>query len=125
MSLRAQIKTALKQGYKALGDIPRVVTYRVQSGDPIRDVDAGTSTLVFTDHVLKQVLIVKFSSAENDRDSTLKTDEKMLILSDDLPIAHPNPTDIVIDADGATWEVVTRLQDPADVIKIFRVRSTR
>lgn len=124
MSLRATIAAALKQGFKALDDIPRPVTYRAQSGDPVRDLDTGTSTLAHTDYVLKQVVIARFTSQETDKDRTLLDSEKMIILSDDLPVV-PAAADIVIDEENVVWEVIKRLRDPAGVIKIVQVRSTR
>jgi hypothetical protein len=106
-----------------LGDIPEQVTYRSQSGTPTRDLDAGTSTLAHTDYVLKQVIICKFSIKEADRDITLLKDEKVIILSDDLPVT-PNDADLIIDRTGRTWQVIQQMRDPAGVIQVLRVRTT-
>lgn len=124
MSLRATIKAAVKQAFIVTDDIPRQVTYHSQAGEPVRDIDAGTSHLTVTDYVLKKVFIVRYTVKETDKDITLKTDEKMIIFQDDLAVT-PKNADTLSDDNGAVWEIIEFDQDPARVIWIVRVRSSR
>lgn len=122
MGLQAQIKSAIKSLFNALGDIVGPATYHQKSGASTYDEDAGQMVYPVVDYPLKKVAFVRFKQSETDKDPTLATDEKMIFQRAELPVV-PDAADTVTDRAGVKWEVIQRLRDPIDGVVILRVRT--
>lgn len=120
---RAAIRRAVKQAFRALGDVPRKCVYKSATGDIVRDHVAGTSTRTTVDFDLPMVAFTKFSERQQDRDPALMTDMKMLFPAEDLPI-DPKQSDTVVDDKGTLWTIIKRLSDPAAVLTTLQVRAS-
>ena len=124
MSMKANLRRAVRQAFRALDDIPRQATYHIASASPVRDLDTGEVTQGYTDKTLTLVVFTSFSAKEKDADPLIVvTDTKVLFPMDDLGV-FPKDTDIITDDAGLKWQIVRVLTDPASLLAKLQCRAS-
>jgi len=124
VGLRGQVQTAVITAFNAIGDIARPATYQSLTGVITRDLVAGTSTAEVVPYTLKRTVFTKFKDKEINDSIVVETDEKFLFPALDLPV-QPKTDDTILDEHGRTWEIISRLSDPASAVVILQVRTSR
>lgn len=121
---KSAIAKAVAGAFKAIGDIPRTLTYYVIGDTQTFDEDAGRMVYGTIPYPIKSAVIAKFTQRETDKDPTFGTSEKMIFQTAELPSGVvPKSMDWAIDDQGQKWEIVKLLTDPAAIVTILQVRA--
>lgn len=140
MGLRSTIKSAVKSGFKALGDIPVEVTFRevtgtsydTDTGDVIENHNSFTvERAVFTDYKKEELSRLSEKATE-----IYPTDKKLLMLAEDLQTSYIEAgtgATIITPVDVETFDyvlvgltkylIINAKQDPSETLWTLQVRK--
>lgn len=122
MGLKATIAAAVSAGFKALDDLPEIVTYLARSASSTYDPTTGTSTRNEAPYTLGG-LFLEYSKREIDGEQVKPHDQKFLFQQADLAV-RPTLSDRILRADGKYWEVLAVNEDPAHATWDLQIRGT-
>jgi hypothetical protein len=124
MGLRGIVAAGLKAGFKAAGDIPVDITYRVAFEGS--DDDRGTPSVKYVDHPIERVFVLAFSNKEILANGGLIApgDRKLIIENWRLEEKDivPKKTDQCVLDDG-TYGIENPKKDPTGSAHFLQVRQ--
>ena len=118
MGLQATFKAAAETIFTALDDIPQPVTY---TSTGVKAYDPATGAVTSTDATYTVYMVFdSYSRREIDNQAVLSTDMMAMVPVDSLT---PSPTlRDTIAYNGATWQIVGIVTDPAEALWVFQIR---
>lgn len=122
MGLKETIAGAVSAGFTALGNLKEDVTYNVFQTTSSYDPDTGTAVRKETSYTVPG-LFLEYKKQDIDGVQIKAHDQKFLFQQKDLAVT-PTLQDRIVRASGATWEVISVSQDPANVTWEVQVRTT-
>lgn len=120
--LQEAFQKAAAAAFTAAGNVKESVTVRIKSSsNPAYNPSTDSVTDSYTDYTVN-ALPSGYDTKEIDGRTILNTDEKLMILVEDLPSITPKRNDQII-RDSVTWEIESVHKDPADALWTLQIRK--